>query len=709
MGRELKTNMEYIDNNILCLTYDEFVALCGLDAYKNDKRRGNIVIHGVGGHGRRILIEYETIKNEERKTAIKKHYGNPYEHLAKQPILDLINWDYEAHKFYTSFELPNGLNLPATDTDGKGKKQINYVERYTKAVNWLNMISHLTTDKRALKRLLNLSVMDFWDTASELILKESIALPTNSRRLKDKVKAYTAIADNAERYTSIIDLSKFGNSHAAKIEGEESEGMLLKFLADPRKHDDTVVCAAYNVWARKSQYPTITPGAVGYFRRKNEHILAISRDGFKKTYNKRSKEIERDRASAPLLLINADDNTLDWFFNVEEVKIIKNKKTGIEEEKRVKNPYYRVNLYIIIDTYNDYILGYAFGDKINHEIIYEAFRNALNHIAELTGDYYLPHQLQTDRWGLDVKMKNELGEFYKRLAHFTPQAKHVPQGKYIERSFGVEWHQVLKAMPFNGYAGYNILAKERISQEHVTESAKNHLDIKEMPAVIDAFVNIMRKKANPKTGISRQVEWLEAFKASEKSKKKLIDADMKIQLTGVKRIGEPLTITSKGLRPVLGGKKISLDIPDEVIWKYNGKKVDIYYDPQNLSEVVVTDNKGLRFIAAQINRKMPSALADYQEGDRDRLLGLFDAKKAIGEEMTNQLQERLKAIEGVDAHSLIQAGVMLKDVKRDAEAEYIASLYTTNVKGLAPSKTQLPAQVEEEAESEEDDDIYSLM
>jgi hypothetical protein len=689
--------MEYNNNNTLCLTYDELVPrFLKRDNYHYHRKKGNFIVHGVGGNGRPVMVEYESLPPEV-KEAIIKHYGNPYEYLAKQPILDLINWDYEAHKFYTDYILPNGNNLPATDTDAKGKPQINYVERYTNAVSWLNTISQLTNDKRALKRLLNLSVMDFWEIACELILKKSIALPTNSRRLKDKVKAYNAITDIKERYASIIDLSKFGNSHAAKIEGEESEGVLLKLLADPRKHDDTIVASTYNFWAKKAQKPTVTAGAVGYFRRKNEHLIDISREGFKKTYNKRTKEIERERTSAPLLFINADDNCLDLFFEVE---------TWTDGKKKVSK-HYRPMLYVIIDTYNDYILGYAVGDTVTHELVYSAFRNALNHIAELTGEYYLPHQLQTDRWGLDVKMKNELGEFYKKLAHFTPQAKHVPQGKYIERSFGTEWHQVLKVMPTNNYAGKNITAKERLSAEYIIEASKNYPNIKDMPAIVDGFINVMRKKANPKTKVSRQAEWLEAFHASAKSQEKRIDAGMKIQLTGVKRPGNPLTITSQGLRPVLEGKKISLDIPDEVIWQHNGKKVDIFYDPQNLNEVVVTDHKGLRFTAAQIGRKMPAALADYQPGDANRLQDLFTAKKAIGEMMTTRLHERLQAVEGIDAQSLLQAGVLLKDVKQGAEADYLESLYS-NVKALAPSKTQLPANVEEALDDDDEVNIYDL-
>jgi hypothetical protein len=658
--------MEYITNNKIGLTYSEYVDLFGLDSYKNDKRRNNITVHGLGGNGRKVYIEYETLK-ENRKEVIRAKYGNPYEYLAKTPVLNLINWDYEAQKFYEHYVLPNGLKLPACDKDINGKRQINYVDRYTRAASWLNMLASFTNDKKALKRELKISLTVFWDIVTELIRKEEIGIPGNAKRLREKLRQYQELTDPAHQYELLIEKFRFGNENAKKIKGEAAEAVLLKLLSDPRKHDYTVVAAAYNKFAESNGQHQVTPGAIGYFKNRNEHILSASREGKKNAYSKYSKHIQRDRASAPLLFVNADDNCLDLFFETE---------TWTETGGTKKSKYYRPMLYVITDTYNDYILGYAFGDRVTHELIYEAFRNAMNHIQVLTGNYYLPHQLQTDRWGLDVKLKNKLAEFYSKVAIFTPQAHGVPQGKYIERSFGVEWHQVLKAMPSNNYAGKNITAKERLSAEYVVQASKDYPKIEEMPAIVETFINVMRMKPNPKSGVSRQKEWLEAFNASEKSKVKLIDTALKLQLMGKKRAGEPLTLTASGLRPVLEGKKISLDIPDQIIYEHHGKKVEVVYDPQNLSEVLITDGKGLRFVASPY-QKVPAAIADYQTGDRERIGSLFEAKKQIGALLTQTLERRVKILDEIhiDPQSLLQAGVLIKDLKQGAETLYLESQY----------------------------------
>jgi hypothetical protein len=661
--------MLYLNDKTLCLTYDEFVGIFGGETYKSDKKRGNITVHGLGGNGRKVFIEYETLK-DNRKAEVKKKYGNPYEYLAKQPVLDLIETDHEAHKYYQDYTLPNGLKLPATNVDANGKPQINYVERYTKAANWLNMIGRITNDKRALKDTLKLTVGEFWDTVSELIIKENINIPASYKQLTAKLRAYNDLTA-PDRYELLVEKHRFGNEYAKKIDTDEAEALLLKFLSDPRNHDDTVIAAAYNQYAKGVNKPTITPAAVGHFRRKNERILSATRDGKTRASNKYTKEIRRDRASAPLLFVNADDNCLDLFFEVE---------TWVEGKKK-KSKHYRPMVYVIIDTYNDHILGYAVGDRVTHELIYQAFRNAVNYIQMLTGSYYLPHQLQTDRWGLDVKMKNALGEFYSRIGTFTAQAHGVPQGKYIERSFGTEWHQVLKAMPTNNYAGKNIHAKERISAEYIVEASKNYPTIDRVPEIVETFINVMRMKPNPKTGISRQKEWLDAFNASEKSKKKPISAGMKLQLMGKKHINPKnpddsrLTITAKGLMPTINGEVVKLDLPDEVIYNHNGKKVELYYDPEKLTEFLVSDGKGLRFVASKyIN--VPAAIADYEPGDRQRITGLWDAKKQVNRMLTETLAAKVATLGAhIDPQALIQAGVLLKDVKQDAETLYLESQY----------------------------------
>src|SRR5690606_31758271 len=118
-----------------------------------------------------------------------------------------------------------------------------------------------------------------------------------------------------------------------------------------------------------------------------------------------------------------------------------------------------------------------------------------------------------------------------------------------------------------------------------------------------------------------------------------------------------------GITPTIGGKKISYDVPAEIIWEHNGKKVNLIYDPEDVSKVLVSDGKGLRFVAPQFE-KMPSALADYKEGDRERLNNYLDEKKRVMKRIGDEIQNRAAILERerIDAESRLQAGVLTKEI-----------------------------------------------
>src|SRR3546814_11876846 len=91
---------------------------------------------------------------------------------------------------------------------------------------------------------------------------------------------------------------------------------------------------------------------------------------------------------------------------------------------------------------------------------------------------------------------------------------------------------------------------------------------------------MMRKSTNQRTGLSRQEEWISAVEASEKARQIVMNDEMRLQIFG---ITHPYSnrITTAGLTPTIGGKKISYDVPAEIIWEHNGKKVNLMYDPRS--------------------------------------------------------------------------------------------------------------------------------
>ncbi len=632
--------MKYLNGNILCLTYDELVpVIMPKGTYDSCKSRGNITIHGRGGNGREVLVEYESLPFKYKK-AVQDQYGNPYEFMAKQPILDMIQMDHKAQEFYTGYVLPNSMKLPE-----------EYIQKYTQGASWLNTIGLLTTDKRALKESLNVPVGAFWELITDLIRVKKVALPTSYKRLNEKLKQY-----KAESYSALVEAWRFGNDNSKKVKDEVAEALLIQMIAHPHQHDDTVIAAKYNEWAIANGREQITAGAVGYRRQKNAHLVTQGREGNSKNYNKYSKQIHRDRPSAPLLLINSDDNVLDLYFMQD------------------KNPYKRPALYVVMDAYNDYILGYAIGETVTIELVKAAYRNAMHHVMQLTGGAYCWNQIQTDRWS--IGKDSELTKFFKAQAHFTPATAKAAQGKYIERAFGTTWHQNLKMFP--NYSGHNITAKERINPDAIDKSKKDFPLWENATQVVDGFITMMRQTVNPKTGKPRQQEWVDAFWASEKSQQRLLSNEVRLGLFGIQH-NYSNKLTAGGLKVTINKQPFTYDIPEEYYLDHVGKKVNAIYDPYDMSQVLITDGNGLRFIAKEYEN-MPAALADFKEGDRARFNNLIEEKKRIMGKIGQATQDRAEVLQRaqIDAASMLQAGVLVKEIRHQAEKAVVRQLSAHN-------------------------------
>lgn len=633
--------MHYL-NDILCLEYAELVPLIMSKAnYDLSKYRGKITVHGVGGNGRQVSIEYESLP-EKYRAKVKDLYGDPYEYVLKTPMLNLLEWDAKAHKYYMNYVLPSGDKLPAADTDVRGKAQINYVHRYTENATWLNMLNRLTKDKRALKRELNISIATFWTSAAELIRMKEVALPTNPRRLKDKLKVY-----NEQGYASLIETHKFGNSFSAKVADEVAEALLKELLAHRNKLDDVMIADTYNRWASENNREPISPGTVGYRRKLWESELMLEREGLGKTASRLSKQILRDRPTAPLLLVNSDDNVLDAYFRAPG------------------NDWYRPVLYVVMDAYNDYPLGYAWGDKVTKELVKAAYRDAARHVKQITGDHYSWQQIQTDRWAISGKNTTELEAFYNSMATFTPAALKNAQSKYIERAFGTDWHKLLKQLFIHNYSGHNVTSKTKLNTDNLL--TRLFPDVNDAGKMIDAFINALRITPRKGKDVSRQQEWLEAFMASEKSKAKLLGKEEYLSI-----FGTPHTYTNRiqanGLQVTLQGQKMVYELSQDLIYEHIGKPVQVIYDPSDLDTILVTDGRGVRFTTSTYE-KVPSAFADYKPGDADRIKALQEEKRTLMPRLQQGINDRKELLERhrIDAESRLQAGVLVKEIAHQDE------------------------------------------
>lgn len=607
------------------------------------------------------LIEFDSLP-VKYKAMVEAQYPDPRKEAINAPFAARIKPDAQARELFSTYTYDGGKSLPA-----------EAVERYCSEAAIFNalcpIVEAMQTSRKAkgirtsTTRLFDTEQKGVWEYALECI--DSIrdrypfSLPSSVRTLQRKIEKY-----RSGGYASLIHRG-FGNLNRSAVKDPTAEALLLTLLRHGNQQSDVVVAEAFNRWAVEHHNPTLTPRAVTEYRAKNADRIVMQRAG-KEVWNNRFDEvIRRGRPSAPLMLVNSDDNDLDLYFKRKQ--IVADKKTG--KKRTVSTHFFRYKLYVVTDAHCDYILGYAVGEQISKELIREAYRNAMNHVRELTGSYHLWGQVVADRWGIGPK--TDLRAFFENQAPFTPPPVGKARSKVIERSFGTEWHRELKR--YTNYAGHNITAKTKHNSDFVEAHQKSYPRCgNEALAQIAEFIETMRTVEWHKTGRTRREVWLSNFTALNVGEARRISELTYLSTFGEKH-GYLNRINNTGITITIDGMPRVYDIPDEVYRYAVGKRAQVQYDPADLTRILVSDGEHLRFVATE-NRPMPMALDDMTEGDRKRLNERLERKERRIIEVTDEAayhQSQLARM-GIDAQSLLQAGIKKKEARFEASA--IASI-----------------------------------
>lgn len=630
--------MKYVDNT-LYIAFAELVR-CGVsEKYLKKARSAGTKCWSFiddPADRRKVLIDYEKLK-DDYKRKVQARFGNPYEYMAKMPIRDLVKWDDAAEAYYLAYRYDVHKPLP-----------VQHVKKYTIAANWLNMFNTVTENKRSLKKLLNLTIEQFYVHALEIMKADAVDLPTSYRRLLATRRTYKAMG-----YESLIDW-RFGNKLAAKIKDELSESTLLEMISHPNQYDDVFIAQQYNVWAVANDYKVIDPSTVGVHRRKNDHLIIMQREGNAALNGKYLRQVKGFRPTAPLYMVESDDNHIDLLF--------------IDPDDTTSSRYFhKYKAIVVIDSFNDYVLGYAYAETLSIELVKAAYLNAMYHIRSLTGGWYLPHETKTDRWGIA-----SLEPFYKSLGNYFKTPVGSKHRGYIEQFFGdAHWKRCLK-IGANNYTGNNITAAARGVNTEVLERNKKDYPLVGEEAVtqLENFFHRLRHMPQ-RNGESKQQQWLKAFAAMSAENKRLIHDEQFLLKFGVQHKTE-VRITNRGVEPRINRVKYSYDVDTTSLLQYIGKSVHILYDPFDMSRVLITDFEGIRLMGREA-RYSSRSLADAQLDSRTYLNAILDEKRSDVNYIASRSKRRKEVLKAaaVDPETLLQAGVMVKEIKQHAEQKVL--------------------------------------
>jgi hypothetical protein len=391
----------------------------------------------------------------------------------------------------------------------------------------------------------------------------------------------------------------------------------------------------------------------------------MSRFGNNSFNEKFIRQVKGLKPTAPMYLVEHDDNNLDFLFQ---------DATG-----------YRYHKYVGIfvkDSFNGLLLGksYIQAQSPVQEQVYHAYLDAMYYIRSLTGGWYLPFEIKADKWA-----SASLKPFYTSLAKFIPPSHGNKHRGYIEQSFGSHhWKraQQLVSQGINNWSGNNITAGNRgVNTEVLNGSKKDRPMIgKDAELQIENFCNVLRKMPDFKRGNmnapSKEQQWLESFSKLTEEQKRPITEEQFFQIFGVKHnTNRTISITNRGVEPQINGVKYSYDLPEP--YMYNqliGSSVNMYYDPFDMSRVLVTNEKDIRFIAkaAQLT---PRALQDACTNSRTYLNAILSEKKDQVNQVASKSNRRALATDSIfNPEALLQGGVLAKELKNRAENYFLNDL-----------------------------------
>lgn len=629
--------------------------------YRKEKSKGNNRLEFIDHpkDRRYNLVAFETL-SEDHQNKIINRFGSPYDYVSREPIKKMVHTDHKAEQFFLQYKFNGSKNLP-----------LKRVKQYTRAAEWLNMLVHVEDSRNKPIKELGINVPLFFDHVKTIMQQEkengasetfagnhqlSGDFPTTYQNLRNKMLAYKETS-----YSIIID-KMYGNNLAAKINDDVAEAQLLTLLEHPMQYDDVMVCMMYNMWAKDNSYKLIEPATVGVWRRKCEALIMMGRNGSSAYNEKYIRQVKGLLPSAPLSLVEHDDNNLDFLFS--------------------DTNNYDFNKYVaicVVDSRTKLLLGksYRMGQSPEQWQVYHAYLDAMYYIRSLTGAWHAPFEIKADKWA-----SKSLSPFYEKIATFIPPSHGNKHRGYIEQFFASPiWKRSQQLVSQNNWSGNNITAKNRgVNEEVMRINAKNRPMVgNQAEQQLEDFFHLLRhmpdiKRNNMKAPSKEQI-FLQEWALLHNDDKRAITDEQFLLTFGIKHEpqGRSIAITNRGVEPQINNNKLSYDLPEA--WMYNqyiGAKVNVYYDPYDMSRVLITNEDDIRFIA-KTAQLQPRALKDQYTGSRTYLNAILAEKKDQVRTVSDASAERKLIVndEFYNAEAMLQGGVMLKELKNEAEQVYL--------------------------------------
>lgn len=606
-------------NNILCVSVPELESL-GIKT--KTIRMGCLRFRNNEGEswehtkvGRKVYIHYESLRQNYQEDIIYDLCGgmDPYDYVASEVLNSELILKKEDSDYIEEF------------IDGKGSQlSWEYQEDYKNAARYLYLLQRYTNKRDKLK-LGFTSVQQFNDAVLAKIKANKIKLPSSWSKLCVKKSTYDRSG------ASVIISGKHGNNHADKLT-EIQKALILYLYSKHNQLSCKQVKKLYNHEAVKQKWNPISESYVNNLINRPEFQASIKaqRNGINTHRNFNDFVVKRNRPTCPNFLWVGDGTPYELYYQ----------KTVIEGRKKLTKYHLRKYIYVVIDAFNDAVMGFAIGDVENEQLITAAWKNAC------VNQGVLPSQIVTDRFA-----KKTMAPLYNAIVvkkeMVTPAKAHNARSKVVEQFFGQLNKQVVRRN--DNFSGHNITAKNQPNRDVLNKNKKNFPSearvLQQINDDINTWNNMPREKLD-------EMSLVEQRNNADQSNNRLLSDKDRLKIFGVKH-SHTNRLTNKGLTPtLLGEERVYVELSNE-FFKTIGSPYQVYYDPMDLTKILAT-TKGKEFLLEAFE-PLPMALSDFKPGDGERLQRVLSFKKNFEESTIKEIAERNEQVT-----SLIESEGMLK-------------------------------------------------
>lgn len=552
------------------------------------KKRGIELKMRRGGYTNESIYAFEILPKRYRDAYIKQ-FGDLRKGTKTSSFLTKIKFDDKALKFFGTHLIDTGKHLPD-----------DVIRQYANEASIFNALADRKAELEHGRARLGRRLTGFWSTALDDIDNDEIyeryphQLPTNVRSLERKFSRYIK-----EGYDGLIS-QKYGNTNPIKITEEAGKWLIARFatpinkVTEPQLYDEYCQKAKENNWPDIKSYVTI----YNYLHRP-DIVPQWAGARYGELYYKQNF-LRQHRTVLPELRDRL------WYADGTKMNLHYLNNDGKMET---------CNVYEVIDSYSEVLLGYHISPTEDFEAQYHAFKMAIKFAG------FKPQELKIDNQGGHKKLMT--GEFLSKIAGLSiPTAPYNGQSKTIESVFGRFQRQYLHREWF--FTGQNVTATKQESKannEFILANKNNLPTLTEVKEIYRKRRDEWNNAKHHKTGLSR----IDTYRTSTNP------GSVKVEIWDIIDLfwmttKEPSTYRNNGIEIQVKNVKYAYEVltidgqPDRDFYNTNiGKKFFTKFDPCDMSLVKLyeKDSQGrMRFVAdAQPYITVNRAIKDQEPGD----------------------------------------------------------------------------------------------